>query len=128
MRFLMMIALALPFAITASPAVGQDYWEYEPWESEWELHKPTEGLEYEYDTEAYGYDNELEDVESEQYEYETGEGYHEQEWYDPSDWFDIGRDIDYENDDYVGGYYGDGYYDDDWFYDYYDSPNYYAYP
>lgn len=32
------------------------------------------------------------------------EGYHEQERYDPSDWFEIGRDIDYE-DDYYGGYY-----------------------
>lgn len=34
------------------------------------------------------------------YEYEPGEGLHEEEWYDPSDWFDEeGEGIDYEADD-----------------------------
>jgi hypothetical protein len=121
MRFLLTLAMAFPIAIAATPAVAQEYWEYEPWETEWELHQPTEGLEYEYEDD-YGdyYATDLDEVEAEQYEWEAGEGYHEQEWYDPSDWFEVGRDIDFENDDYWGGYYGDGYYDDDWYYDYYD--------
>ena len=121
MRFLLTLALAFPLAMVAAPATAQEYWEYETWESEWEQHQPTRGLEYEYEDE--GYATNLDDVETEQYEYEADEGYHEQEWYDPSDWFEIGRDMDYESDDdeaFTGGYYGDGYYDDDWFYDYYD--------
>ncbi len=40
------------------------------------------------------------------YEYEPGEGVHEEEWYDPSDWFDNDEAIDYENDwyDYTYNY------------------------
>lgn len=40
------------------------------------------------------------------YEYEPGEGLHQEEWYDPSDWFDTGTGIDYEGewDDYYYGY------------------------
>ena len=78
------------------------------------------------------------------YEYEPGEGLHEEEWYDPSDWFDVDDDIDYEYDwyDYTYNYpyvydYDDDYgywdpyedeweygdddfvWDDDWEYDYY---------
>jgi hypothetical protein len=50
----------------------------------------------------------------EDYEYEPGEGLHEEEWYDPSDW-DMGYDdpgVDYE--DSWG--YTDDYYDDDTYY------------
>lgn len=68
-------------------------------------------------------------------EYEPGEGYHEEEWYDPSDWFDddfdgIDRnDTDYEYDDVYGwgdydydddnytATYGEDSYDADWWYD-----------
>ncbi len=69
-------------------------------------------------------------------EWEPGEGLHEEEWYDPSDWFDddfdgiSGPDTDYEYDydygwtgydyDYDGDYYatyGDESYDGDWWYD-----------
>jgi hypothetical protein len=64
-----------------------------------------------------------------EYEYEPGEGIHEEEWYDPSDWFDAGGGVDYERDwynytyNYPYDYYGDGiygYYDDGGygFYDY----------
>lgn len=96
-----MIALAL----LASPVAAQDYWEYSPWEGEWEHHRPTQGLEYEYENE-----NGV-DVEREQYEWEPGEGYHEQEWYDPSDWFNGGNDLEYESDDWSG--YGTSGYDYD---------------
>ena len=44
----------------------------------------------------------------EEYEYEPGEGIHEEEWYDPSDWFNDDGRIDYENDTYG---YGSGFYD-----------------
>jgi hypothetical protein len=78
--------------------------EYAPWEGEWEEHHPRAGLEYEYDwLEATG-EWVLEDVETEQYEYEPGEGYHEQEWYDPSDWLELGRDFEREA-DWLGGAY-----------------------
>lgn len=68
------------------------------------------------------------------WEWEPDEGYHEEEWYDPSDWFDDDSTVDYEYDwdDYGYGYndyaydeydYGEGYYDDygygyddDWYY------------
>jgi len=53
--------------------------------------------------------------EGEHYEWEAGEGIHEEEWYDPTDWFDDddgGNRVDYEYD--YSNYYGD----DDWDYDY----------
>lgn len=69
-------------------------------------------------------------------EWEADEGFHEEEWYDPSDWFDddfdgiSGPDTDYEYDynygwtDYDYDYNGDYYatydnesYDSDWWYD-----------
>ncbi len=82
-----------------------------------------------------------------EYEYEYGEGVHEEEWYDPSDWgdddsgtMDYGRDY---GDDYGSQRYAneDEWYDpSDWFdgnnqeyddsfgtYDYGDDDNYYAY-
>lgn len=115
MKRLALFPLAIA-SIVASPAFCQEYWEYEPLENETERHFPTEGLEYEYED-----DGDFE-VEAEQYEWEPGEGYHEQEWYDPSDWFEIGSDMDYETDDYEYDYYDyeyDGYYDDyDYDYDY----------
>lgn len=50
----------------------------------------------------------------EHYEYEPDEGWHEEEWYDPTDWFDD-RPYDYEYDDYsYEAYQYDGhYYDSD---------------
>jgi len=63
------------------------------------------------------------------YEYEADEGWHEEEWYDPSDWFDdepydsyMDQTMDYEYSDtaydaYWDGYF-DGYYDDVYGYDY----------
>ncbi len=60
------------------------------------------------------------------YEYEPGEGYHEEEWYDPSDWDlfqDEDRGVDYERRDWYE--FGYDYYDDDLYYDddylYYDD-------
>jgi hypothetical protein len=47
----------------------------------------------------------------EAWEWDPTRGYHEEEWYDPSDWFDDDTGIDYE-DDYYGTYW------DDWRYDY----------
>lgn len=74
------------------------------------------------------------DNDGEYMEWEADEGLHEEEWYDPSDWFDDdfdgidGPDTDYEYDDeygwtdydYDGEYYtayNDEYYDSDWWYD-----------
>lgn len=68
------------------------------------------------------------------YEWEPGVGYHEEEWYDPTDWFDDDYDhgdqidyeetwrIDYNDDDYYADwdYYLDE--DDPADYDYWDSP------
>lgn len=54
-----------------------------------------------------------------QYDFEENEWYgeYEDEWYDPTDWFDGNN---YEFDDswgyYDGSYYDDDYYDDDWYY------------
>jgi hypothetical protein len=45
-----------------------------------------------------------------QYEYEYDQGLHEEEWYDPSDWFSTKQDIDYEQDWYENTY---QYYDED---------------
>lgn len=42
------------------------------------------------------------EIDSGDYEYEAGEGWHEEEWYDPSDWFDDDYNDDYwsyDNDD-----------------------------
>ncbi|XZE51331.1 hypothetical protein SH139x_002977 [Planctomycetaceae bacterium SH139] len=98
-----------------STASVQDDWEYDSWEGEWEHHYPTAGLEYDYE-------NGETDVESEQYEWEDGEGYHEQAWYHPSDWFTTGRDVEYENDDYYASdYYHDDSYTDQWYDDEYDD-------
>jgi hypothetical protein len=124
MRYVFAILVTIATAMFSSNAVAQDYWEYAPWEGEWEHHYPTEGLEVEHETDDDYYDDGWEgetEVEAEQYEWEAGEGYHEQEWYDPSDWFNWGSDFEIENDGWFsGGYYDDGYYDDDWYYDYYD--------
>lgn len=61
-------------------------------------------------------------------EWEPGEGYHEEEWYDPSDWFNDDGQVDYEYDgfDYYDGAW-DGYtwYDDyDYVYDFDTDPEY----
>lgn len=48
---------------------------------------------------SYGYDND-----TDEYEYEAGEGVHEEEWYDPSDWFNddgrVANETDYDDYDY----------------------------
>jgi len=113
-----LLLTALTVALTGGTAFSQEYWEYEPWENETERHEPTLGLETEYED-----DGDI-DVEREGYEWEPDEGYHEEEWYDPSDWFDDDSTVDYENDtygyydDYYDPYYGWGY--DGYGYDYYD--------
>lgn len=46
------------------------------------------------------------------YEWDPTYGYHEEEWYDPSDWVDPDVGVDYESeyyDDYLADYYGDYY-------------------
>ena len=52
-------------------------------------------------------------------------GYHQEEWYDPSDWFNDDSAVDYE-DDYYGDYYDDNYYEDGYDGGYYDD-DYYDY-
>lgn len=82
---------------------------------------------------AMGQDyDEDDDVDEEAYEWDSDRGVHEEEWYDPSDWFDdepyddYGMDtIDYEYDEgawggYYDGYY-DGYEDDEFGYDWWDD-------
>lgn len=67
------------------------------------------------------------------YEWEPDEGLHQEEWYDPSDWFNSDDSVDYEYDwadwpyyydtystAYWDGYY-DGYYDDEFGYDYWND-------
>lgn len=116
---------ALTVALMGGTAFSQEYWEYEPWENEMERHQPTLGLETEYED-----DGDIE-VEREGYEWEPGEGYHEEEWYDPSDWFDDDSSVDYENDnygyydDYYTPYYGWDYGADE--YEYYDYDNDYVF-
>ncbi|RJR51310.1 MAG: hypothetical protein C4576_03885 [Desulfobacteraceae bacterium] len=68
-----------------------------------------------------------------EYEYEPDQGLHQEEWYDPGDWFDTGPGVDYERDwyDYTYNYpYGyDNYrygYDDD-VYGYYGKDDLYDY-
>jgi hypothetical protein len=46
-----------------------------------------------------------------EWEWEADEGYHQEEWYDPGDWFNEDDFIDYERDYYLGSYYDD--YDSD---------------
>jgi hypothetical protein len=120
MRYTIALMMALlAFIAVPAPSTAQDYWEYAPWEGEWEHHYPTQGVEVEHENDDYYEDGEV-NYDREQYEWEPGEGYHEQEWYDPSDWFSFGSDTDYESDNWFsGGYLDDGYYDDDWYYDYY---------
>ncbi len=47
---------------------------------------------------------------AQEYEYEADEGLHQEEWYDPSDWFTTGGGVDYES-DWNDFYYGYDYYD-----------------
>lgn len=61
------------------------------------------------------------DGQDEEYEYEAGEGLHEEEWYDPSDWFNEDWRTDYEYDAYDWVDY------DPFDYDYYDPFDYYDY-
>lgn len=58
-------------------------------------------------------------VADDEYEWEPGWGVHEEEWYDPSDWFDAENGVNYEEINTLG--YDDSYYADDiWTgYDYY---------
>jgi len=63
----------------------------------------------------------------EEMEWEAGEGYHEEEWYDPTDWFNEDSQISYEDDYYSGNYWDDNYaytsspnWNDDTWYDTYD--------
>lgn len=64
-----------------------------------------------------------------EWEWEAGEGFHEEEWYDPSDWFNEDSQVSYEYDawdayqpyEYGGDYRVD---DDEWEYGYhYDEPS-----
>lgn len=56
---------------------------------------PPPALAQYYDNYGAGYGEEFEPWE---YEYEPGEGLHEEEWYDPSDWFDLSPTVNYEDD------------------------------
>ena len=107
------ISLLLMFLLCSFSSVtsGQEYWEYDQWDNEWERHDPVAGLKYEYENGV--------EVEEQAYEWEPGEGYHEEEWYDPSDWFDDDDSVDYE-DDYNWGY-GTGYNFDGYDYDHYND-------
>jgi len=121
MRFSTLSCLAATLAV-ATPAATQEYYEYDYWEGETELNQPLRGQETEYE-------NGDVEIESEAYEWESDQGYHEEEWYDPSDWFDADYGVDYET-DYGYGYDYDAYdtYDYDSGYNYgYDDAYDYAY-
>ncbi len=113
--------LLIPLLLAPS-AVAQDYWEDDVWGNR-VYHEPLLGRKTTYDNGT--------EVEQQAYEWEPGEGYHQEEWYDPSDWFDDDDIVDYEYDydydydydygdyDYGDYDYGYGYYDyDDYDYDY----------
>lgn len=55
-------------------------------------------------------------IAGEDYEWDSTWGLHEEEWYDPSDWFNDDNSVDYEDDGYDDSYYTDTYWDS---YDYY---------
>ena len=123
MRYTIATLATLAMLLASGFAPAEEYWEYEPFEGEYERHHPTQGIEEEHEYDFYTNDYDDVEYEREQYEWEAGEGYHEEEWYDPSDWFNVNSGTDYEydyDDHYYGGYYDDGIYDDDWYYDYYE--------
>lgn len=50
------------------------------------------------------------------YEWEPDEGLHEEEWYDPSDWWDGEAGVEYEYDYYTDDWYDYEYgYEDEWY-------------
>lgn len=105
------LAALAPAMILASAGHAQAYWT-----DEWgdpELNRPLAGYEYEYDD-----NGRLEDINSQEYEWEPGTGYHEEEWWDPSDWFDTSPGVDYEETGYYGSWFGDN---DDYDYDGYSA-------
>lgn len=55
-------------------------------------------------------------IAEEEYEWDSTWGLHEEEWYDPSDWFNEDDKVDYEDDGYDDSYYSDPYWSS---YDYY---------
>jgi len=57
-------------------------------------------------------------VAQEDYEYEAGQGLHEEEWYDPSDWWDTEEGVSFERDWYDYTYQYPYTYDYDYDYDY----------
>lgn len=66
---------------------------------------------------------------ADEYEYERGQGLHEEEWYDPSDWVDANDGVDYEYDwDYDWSADRDYDFDDYGNYGYYDRAEYPSYP
>ena len=85
------------FAMSASPAHAQfDYYESD------DVYE--DGI-FEDNNNYYGDGNYGDDwyydyYDGEEYEYESGEGLHQEEWYDPSDWFDNDQGVDYERDDW----------------------------
>lgn len=123
MRYLAIFgAIAMLAAACAAPAQAQndlyddEYYENGYYNAYWED-----------EPRYYGERTELWGEERDELEYEAGEGLHEEEWYDPSDWIDFDEGIEYEDDYDEYGYYDDDYADDDWFYDYYDYGYDYAY-
>ena len=64
---------------------------------------------------------------AQEYEYEPDEGFHREEWYDPSDWFDTTPGVDYESDLFDSPFDGDPTdeydYTDNYDYDYFDGWN-----
>ena len=87
MKWFAVLTLAFPL-LCAAPALAQDYWEYDAWEDGWTHHFPEAGVQYQYD-------DGLEDIEEQEYEWSPEQGYNEEEWYDPSDWFDE-QGVEYE--------------------------------
>ncbi|MFG0329759.1 MAG: hypothetical protein ACF8PN_07675 [Phycisphaerales bacterium] len=91
-RFFTLAAMGLAaFGLVATPAVAQD--------------------DYDWYTDNDDFndwvDEDLDDV-----EWERDAGYHEEEWWDPSDWFDMDTGVEYENDDWFSSDY-DYDYDED---------------
>lgn len=114
------VCVALFAAVPAHAQYGYDYgWGYDGYYYDDDNYDDDWYYDYyDYNDSYYGADfgddwrDEYYTGEYDELEYEPGEGLHEEEWYDPSDWFDTNTGISYEDMDEYEGVYDDGTYED----------------
>ena len=130
MRLTRWILPAIAAVALSTPAVAQDDdgWFDWNWNDTYDYQTydgyddTTDAYDYDY-TRDYGYGNrDLADEEMDDVEWDRQWGYHEEEWYDPSDWFDADAGVEYEDDAAWGSSYTDYGYGD-----YYDGEDQFGY-